>query len=104
MIDSLADVPQWTVVLVEHLKLLSAVLHEIERRLPADPEALLTAEQVGELFQLSARTLKDQAGAGAIPHHRFGKHYRFSRDDVREILRRSQHEAPIHRRRPRIVA
>jgi excisionase family DNA binding protein len=104
MTDSLADIPQWTVVLVEHLKLLSSVLHEIERRLPADPDALLTAEELGELLQLSARTLKEQAGAGVIPHHRFGKHYRFSRDDVREILRRTQHEAPVRRTRPRLVA
>lgn len=50
------------------------------------------------------RTLKEQAGAGVIPHHRFGKHYRFSRDDVREILRRTQHEAPVRRTRPRLVA
>jgi hypothetical protein len=31
---------------------------------PADPDALLTAEEVGELLQLSPRTLKDQAAAG----------------------------------------
>ncbi|MFJ9787520.1 helix-turn-helix domain-containing protein [Amycolatopsis sp. NPDC101161] len=46
---------------------------------PEDPDALLTAEQVGELLQLSPRTLKDRAAAGAVPHHRFGKHYRFTR-------------------------
>ncbi len=31
---------------------------------PEDPNALLTAEEVGELLQLSPRTLKDQAAAG----------------------------------------
>ena len=41
--------------------------------MPADPDALLTAEEVGELLQLSPRTLKDQAAAGVLPHHRFGK-------------------------------
>jgi hypothetical protein len=38
------------------------------------------------LLQLSPRTLKDQAAAGAVPQHRFGKHYRFTRADVAEIV------------------
>ena len=67
---------------------------------PADPDALLTAEQVGELLQLSARTLKDQAAAGVLPHHRFGKHYRFTRGDVAEIVRLSA--APVKPRRRRV--
>jgi excisionase family DNA binding protein len=54
---------------------------------PPDPNALLTAEQVGELLVLSPRTLKDQAAAGVLPHRRFGKHYRFSSDDIAEIIR-----------------
>ncbi|MGV9365345.1 helix-turn-helix domain-containing protein [Amycolatopsis sp. NPDC003731] len=66
---------------------------------PADPDALLTAEQVGELLQLSPRTLKDQAAAGAVPHHRFGKHYRFTRGDVAEIVRLSAASVKPHRRR-----
>jgi excisionase family DNA binding protein len=60
---------------------------------PEDPNALLTAEQVGELLQLSPRTLKDQAAAGVLPRHRFGKHYRFTRGDVAEIVRLSA--APV---------
>ncbi|SDD80933.1 helix-turn-helix domain-containing protein [Actinokineospora iranica] len=90
--------------LLDHAVMISSILREISRLLPADPDALLTAEQLAELFQLSARTLKDQAGAGVIPHHRFGKHYRFTRDDVREILRLSRHEPPTRRSRPRLVA
>jgi excisionase family DNA binding protein len=66
---------------------------------PEDPDALLTAEQVGELLQLSPRTLKDQAAAGAVPHHRFGKHYRFTRDDVAEIVRISAKPVKPPRRR-----
>ena len=66
----------------------------------ADPDALLTAEQVGELLQLSPRTLKDQAAAGVLPHHRFGKHYRFTRGDVAEIVRLSA--APVKPRRRRV--
>ena len=39
-----------------------------------DPDRLFTAEELGALFHLSPRTLKDQAAAGMIAHHRFGKH------------------------------
>ncbi|KDN17138.1 helix-turn-helix domain-containing protein [Amycolatopsis rifamycinica] len=48
---------------------------------------MLTAKEVGELLQLSSRMVKDQAAAGVLPHHRFGKHYRFTRGDVAEIVR-----------------
>jgi excisionase family DNA binding protein len=64
---------------------------------PKDADALLTAEQVGELFCLSPRTLKDQAAAGVFPHRRFGKHYRFSRDDVDEIVKLTRCAARPHR-------
>ncbi|WP_410617139.1 helix-turn-helix domain-containing protein [Amycolatopsis sp. lyj-109] len=67
---------------------------------PVDPDALLTAEQVGELLHLSSRTLKDQAAAGVLPHHRFGKHYRFTRGDVAEIVRLSA--APVKSPRRRV--
>lgn len=83
---------------------IATVLRDIVQRLPDDPDALLTTEQLAELLQLSARTLKDQACAGVIPHHRFGKHYRFSRDDIKEILRISQFEVPPRARRLRSVA
>ncbi|MEV4051859.1 helix-turn-helix domain-containing protein [Amycolatopsis sp. NPDC049688] len=66
----------------------------------ADPDALLTAEEVGELLQLSPRTLKDQAAVGMLPHHRFGKHYRFTRGDVAEIVRLSA--APVKPPRRRV--
>jgi excisionase family DNA binding protein len=66
---------------------------------PEDRNALLTAEEVGELLQLSARTLKDQAAAGVLPHHRFGKHYRFTRNDVAEIVRLSAAPVKTPRRR-----
>lgn len=66
---------------------------------PVDPDALLTAEEVGELLQLSPRTLKDQAAAGAVPHHRFGKHYRFTRGDVAEIIRLNAAQVKPQRRR-----
>lgn len=104
MTDTANDLPQWPIVLLDHLQILSEALKELAKRLPADPDALLTAEQLGELLQLSPRTLKDQADAGAIPHHRFGKHYRFSRGDIQQILRITQHEPTYRSQRPRIVA
>jgi excisionase family DNA binding protein len=46
----------------------------------------LTTDELGERLHMSPRTLKDLAGLGRIPHHRIGKHYRFSADDIAEIL------------------
>jgi excisionase family DNA binding protein len=80
-------------------ELAAAVRATVPER-PADPDALLTAEEVGELLQLSPRTLKDQAAAGVVPHHRFGKHYRFTRGDVAEIVRLSA--APVKPPRRRV--
>ncbi|HEY3468823.1 MAG TPA: helix-turn-helix domain-containing protein [Amycolatopsis sp.] len=92
---------------LEHLVGVAAAIRELAEAVrattpepPADPDALLTAEQVGDLLQLSPRTLKDQAAAGAVPHHRFGKHYRFTRGDVAEIVRLSA--APVKPQRRRV--
>nr|WP_233223930.1 helix-turn-helix domain-containing protein [Amycolatopsis sp. CA-128772] len=70
-----------------------------------DPDALLTAEEVGELLQLSPRTLKDQAAVGVLPHHRFGKHYRFTRADVAEIVEKKRSQGwPTARKSPARVS
>ncbi|WP_254125405.1 helix-turn-helix domain-containing protein [Amycolatopsis sp. CA-230715] len=66
---------------------MAAAIRLLAATKPQDADALLTAEQVGELSGLSPRTLKDQAAARVFPHHRFGKHYRFSRADIAEIDR-----------------
>lgn len=79
---------------------LAAAVRAASPEPPADPDALLTAEEVGALLQLSPRTLKDQAAAGVLPHHRFGKHYRFTRADVAEIVRLSA--APVKQPRRRV--
>jgi len=84
------NAPDWTNDLIEHLAALSAILQRWLDRPPQDPDSLLTAEQLGELLQLSPRTLKDQAAAGELPHHRLGKHYRFSRGDIQKILKLTQ--------------
>ncbi|MFD9961937.1 helix-turn-helix domain-containing protein [Amycolatopsis sp. NPDC058986] len=75
------------VALAEAIRELAYAVRLLAKHAPRDPDTLLTAEQVGELFGLSPRTLKDRAAAGALPHRRFGKHYRFSRGDVAEIVR-----------------
>ncbi|EMD26047.1 hypothetical protein [Amycolatopsis azurea] len=41
--------------------------------------------------------MKDRAAAGAFPHRRFGKHYRFSREDVAEIVRLTRSEVRSYR-------
>lgn len=73
--------------IVVALREIAAALHDLARHAPSDPVRLLRAEQVAELLDLPARTIHDQAAARAIPHRRFGKHYRFSRADVEEIVR-----------------
>lgn len=94
----------WSDALVECLRALTLVLEELSAKMPKDPDGLLTAEQLADLFQLSARTLKDQAAAGQIQHHRFGKHYRFSRSDIAEILRLSRQTPRVPGRQLRRVA
>lgn len=74
-------------------------VRELSARQPRDEQALLTADELGQLFGISPRTLKDQANAGVFPHRRFGKHYRFSRADVAEITRAAGRMAnPVHAR------
>lgn len=72
---------------VAALRELAGAVRALAPSVPHDPDALLTAEQVGELLAIPTRTVKDQAAAGVLPHRRFGKHYRFSRDDVADIVR-----------------
>jgi excisionase family DNA binding protein len=90
--------------LIECLGALTRAVTELaagEHR-PRPSECLLTAEELADRLRLSARTLKDQAASGVIPHHRFGKHYRFSADDIAEILRLTKQE-PRRSRRARAV-
>ncbi|WP_228004742.1 hypothetical protein [Amycolatopsis sp. YIM 10] len=46
---------------------LAEAVHTLAAAAQRDPDALLTAEQVGELLGLSPRTLKDQAAARVFP-------------------------------------
>lgn len=47
--------------------------------------------------------MKDQAAAGVLPHRRFGKHYRFTRADVAEIVRITAAPVKPPRRRVSVV-
>jgi excisionase family DNA binding protein len=76
---------------------IATMLRELLTAAKEDPDRLLTVEELAMLFQLSPRTLKDRAAAGSIAHHRFGKHYRFSRGDIAKILSSYEHDAePVH--------
>lgn len=80
------------------LRDIAAAVRELADRAEPDPLRLLRAEEVAELLALPARTVRDRAAAGAIPHRRFGKHYRFSRSDVDAIVRQMERTAPSVRR------
>jgi excisionase family DNA binding protein len=65
-------------------------LRGLTARAPLQAEKLLTPEEAAEVLQIPARTLRARAATQHFPHHRLGKHYRFSRDDMIEILRITQ--------------
>ena len=54
-------------------------------------DELLTVDDLAVVLKIPARTIKDQLAAGLLPHHRFGKHYRFDAEDVKEILNSHAH-------------
>ena len=87
--------------LVDCLRALTDVLRSWLDRIPQDPDALLTPDEMAHVLKLPARTIKDQAAAGVFQHHRFGKHYRFSRSDIAAIHQSTERsQTPVHR--PRI--
>lgn len=89
--------------LVRSICELAEAVRALAEHAARDPDALLTADQLGDLLALSPRTLKDQAAAGVLPHRRFGKHYRFSREDVAEIVRLSGRTARPRSSRLRVA-
>lgn len=72
-------------------------IRDLADHAPADPHQLLRAEEVAQLLQLPVRTVRDRAAAGAIPHRRFGKHYRFSLADVEQIIQSMERTPRQHR-------
>ncbi|GCD98342.1 helix-turn-helix domain-containing protein [Embleya hyalina] len=65
--------------------------------------ALLTADELSDRFRIPARTLRDMASAGLIPHHRLGKHYRFAADDITDILRITRQQPVSRHARARLA-
>jgi ribonuclease D len=82
---------------------LTQAIRDLVTRSPVSSEELLSAEHLGELFRMSPRTLRDLAATRAVPHHRIGKHYRFSRGDIGEILQATR-QIPRPRQRHRNAA
>lgn len=75
------------VSVVAALQDVAAAIRELVDRSEPDPLRLLRVEDVAALLSVPPRTVRERAAAGAIPHRRFGKHYRFSRSDVDAIVR-----------------
>jgi excisionase family DNA binding protein len=87
--------------LVASVRELTGAIRDLVARSPVSSEELLTAEQLAELFRMSPRTLRDLAASGHIPHRRIGKHYRFGRDDIAEIIQLTRQVPRVRRARPR---
>jgi len=89
--------------LAASVEALAEVVARLTASVQADsPGELLTAEDLAERLKIPARTIKDHASAGRLPHHRFGKHYRFSSDDITEILRITKQQ-PVTRTARRVM-
>jgi excisionase family DNA binding protein len=88
---------------VAALREVAQALRELAEQAPLDAHQLLRAEEVAARLKLPHRTVRDQAAAGVIPHRRFGKHYRFSLDDVEAIVRQMERR-PHHSRQSRRAA
>lgn len=58
------------------------------KRADAGDEAWLDAEGAAEILGVCARQVQRLAKAGALPHRRLGKLYRFKREDVLAFLER----------------
>ncbi|TDQ00696.1 helix-turn-helix domain-containing protein [Labedaea rhizosphaerae] len=100
-VTGFSNSPDGNAELADCLRALTNVLRAWLDRVPQDPDALLTPDDMALVLKLPARTIKDQAAAGVFQHHRFGKHYRFSRADIAAIQQRAEcSEQPV--RRPRI--
>jgi excisionase family DNA binding protein len=74
------------VPVVDVLRDVAAAVRELADHAPSNPHRLLRADEVAELLQIPARTVRDRGAAEVVPHRRFGKHYRFSVSDVEEMI------------------
>src|SRR3954451_14293907 len=98
--------PQEGDALSESMRLLADAIAQLEVKSALGIDELLTVDDLAVVLKIPARTIKDQLAAGLLPHHRFGKHYRFDAEDVKEILRMAA-KKPVNgptRSRPARVA
>ena len=62
----------------------------------AEPERLLTATEVAELFRVSSKTVGRWGRSGALPLYRtIGGHHRYRLSDVRTFLGLKTEEASL---------
>lgn len=54
------------------------------------PDEVLTLHQAAKLLQVSEKTLWAQSRAGAVPHFRLGKQFRFNRQELLDWARSGQ--------------
>ncbi len=80
---------------------MTTAAHEIASALRAladaqtvNPNRLLTVDELADVLRIPARTLQERTARGVFPHRRWGKHIRFSPEDVAEIIR-LMYRAPI---------
>ena len=72
--------------LSDTMRLLADAIARFGVKATVGVDELLTVDDLAVVLKIPARTIKDQLAAGLLPHHRFGKHYRFDAEDVKEIL------------------
>ena len=53
-----------------------------------------TIEQVAELTGMGIKWLRAQCHDGQIPHHRFGRSYRFTPKDIEDLATQSAYTPP----------
>lgn len=82
--------------LSDSMRLLADAIARLGVKATVGVDELLTVDDLAVVLKIPARTIKDQLAAGLLPHHRFGKHYRFDAEDVKEILHMTA-QRPVNR-------
>lgn len=57
------------------------------------PSEVLTLHQAAKLLQVSEKTLWSQSRAGAVPHFKIGRQYRFNKSELLDWARSSKSPA-----------
>lgn len=88
---------------IDSMRLLADAIARLGVKATVGVDELLTVDDLAVVLKIPARSIKDQLAAGLLPHHRFGKHYRFDAEDVKEILQMTA-KRPVNRSRSARVA